>query len=164
MKNCVFSADRPSCVLASWTSFSSSRTAYSSVVLVSSTSSTINTFFPIRFAISRLLRSSHCVLVTLVPGSSSGPSVPSFSYSDRPMAWMGMFGLPGFFRKDLCGIRLAALTTAHEAEDEPEYAGGNVTSATDGDHEIRLEFMEDAVGRLLAQFVHLALFVSLTAP
>jgi hypothetical protein len=42
----------------------------------------------------------HCVRVTFVPGTSSGVSVPSVSYRERPMAWMGMLGLPGFLRKE----------------------------------------------------------------
>lgn len=69
--NWVFSPD-PSLSAAAWTSFWSSLTAYSSVVRVSSTSSTIKTFLPTRLAISSDDRSSHCVRVTLVPGVSTG--------------------------------------------------------------------------------------------
>ena len=82
----VFDPSLPSRCLAVSTSFSSSLTAYSRVVRVSSTSSTIRMFFPTRFDISSELRSSHCVRVTLVPGSSTGPPLPRSSYSDRPMA------------------------------------------------------------------------------
>ena len=101
MLNLVFSPVLPSCRVACSTSFSSSLTAYSKVVRVSSTSSTMRILFPIRLAISSELRSSHWVRVTFVPGASSGPSVPNFSYNDRPMAWMGMFAEPGCFRNDL---------------------------------------------------------------
>ena len=103
MKNLVVSPVLPSCRVAASTSFSSSLTAYSSVVLVSSTSSTIKMFLPTRLDICRELRSSHCVRVTLVPGSSSGSSCPIFSYRDRPIAWIGIFGEPGRLRKDLEG-------------------------------------------------------------
>lgn len=75
----VFSPSRPKLFCASSTSFSNSRTAYSRVVRVSSTSSTIRTFLPIKLAISNELKSSHCVRVTLVPGTSSGSSRPRFS-------------------------------------------------------------------------------------
>ena len=101
MLNVVFSVVRPDLFVASSTSFCSSRTAYSRVVRVSSTSSTINTLLPIRLAISRLLRSSHCVRVTLVPICSSSTPVPSDSYSERPMAWIGILGAPSRLRKDL---------------------------------------------------------------
>ena len=101
MLNFVFSSDLPSFCLADSTSFSNSLTAYSNVVLVSSTSSTISMFFPTRFAISSELRSSHWVRVTFVPGCSTGPSFPRFSYSDSPMAWMGMLAEPGCLRNEL---------------------------------------------------------------
>lgn len=39
--------------------------------------------------------------------------------------------------------------------DIPENAGRNVTATTDSDHEVRVELLEDGVGRLLAQLVHL---------
>lgn len=78
-KKLVFSPSRPSCFCACSTSFSSSRTAYSSVVRVSSTSSTMRMFLPIRLAISRELRSNHCVRVTLVPGTSSASPRPRSS-------------------------------------------------------------------------------------
>ncbi|KAL7350904.1 hypothetical protein ACKS0A_08523 [Histoplasma ohiense] len=100
-ENVVVSPSLPNCCWATCTSFCNSRTAYSNVVRVSSTSSTINTFFPIRFAISSELRSSHCVRVTFVPSCSIWSSFPRFSYSDKPMAWMGMFAPPGCLRKDL---------------------------------------------------------------
>ena len=54
------------------TSFCNSLTAYSNVVLVSSTSSTMSMFLPTRFDISSEERSSHCVRVTFVPGASVG--------------------------------------------------------------------------------------------
>ena len=104
MLNLVFSPCLPSFCLVDSTSFSNSLTAYSRVVLVSSTSSTIKMFLPTRLAISRELRSSHCVRVTLVPGSSTGPSFPRFSYKDSPMAWMGMLADPGRFRNDLLAV------------------------------------------------------------
>lgn len=77
--NVVFSPSLPSSFCAACTSFCNSRTAYSNVVRVSSTSSTIKTLFPIRFAISRELRSSHCVRVTFVPGVSTTPPLPRSS-------------------------------------------------------------------------------------
>ena len=77
--NLAFSPLPPMLSRAVSTSFSSSLTAYSSVVLVSSTSSTIKMFFPTRLDISREERSSHCVRVTIVPASSTGPSLPKFS-------------------------------------------------------------------------------------
>jgi len=44
------------------------------------------------------------VRVTLVPSSStaveSAVVVPRDSYRERPMAWMGMLGVPGFLRKE----------------------------------------------------------------
>lgn len=54
------------------TSFCNSVTAYSNVVRVSSTSSTMRIFLPTRFDISSADRSSHCVRVILVPGVSVG--------------------------------------------------------------------------------------------
>ena len=56
-----------------------------------------------QFAISSDDRSSHCVRVTFVPGTSTSesPDPPSCSYRDRPIAWMGMLGSPGRFRKEL---------------------------------------------------------------
>jgi hypothetical protein len=42
-------------------------------VRVSSTSSTINTFFPIKSCAPMVLKSSHCVRTTSTPASSSGP-------------------------------------------------------------------------------------------
>lgn len=78
---------------AASTSFRSSRTAYSSVVRVSSTSSTIKIFLPTRLRISSELRSNHCVRVTRVPGASTTVSlsssfcvVGSDSYSESPIA------------------------------------------------------------------------------
>ena len=79
MLNLVFSSPRPSFCLAISTSFSNSLTAYSKVVRVSSTSSTISMFLPTKLDISREERSSHWVRVTLVPGSSTGPFLPRFS-------------------------------------------------------------------------------------
>ena len=78
-KKLVFSLSRPNCFCAVSTSFWSSLTAYSSVVRVSSTSSTMRMSFPIRLFISNELRSSHCVRVTLVPGTSSGSPRPKSS-------------------------------------------------------------------------------------
>lgn len=60
---------------AASTSLRSSRTAYSSVVRVSSTSSTIRMFLPTRLRISSELRSSHWVRVTRVPGASTAGSL-----------------------------------------------------------------------------------------
>lgn len=59
-------------LLAASTSFCNSLTAYSSVVRVSSTSSTINMFLPTRLDISSVDKSSHWVRVTFVPGASTG--------------------------------------------------------------------------------------------
>lgn len=59
MLNLVFSSPRPSLCRAASTSFSNSLTAYSKVVRVSSTSSTINMFLPTKSDISREERSSH---------------------------------------------------------------------------------------------------------
>ena len=79
----AFSATRR--FLTASTSFSNSRTAYSSVVLVSSTSSTIKTFLPTRSTmLPKLLKSSHCVRVTFVPGCSTTPT--SLSSSALPFA------------------------------------------------------------------------------
>jgi hypothetical protein len=108
--NVVFSPSLPSSFCACCTSFCSSRTAYSSVVRVSSTSSTIKTLFPIRFAISRELRSSHCVRVTFVPGCSTTPPLPRSSYRESPIAWMGMLGEPGRLRKDLFHKHILSVT------------------------------------------------------
>ena len=105
MLNLVLSPSLPSFLRAFSTSFSSSRTAYSNVVLVSSTSSTINMFLPTRVDISSELRSSHWVRLILVPGSSTGPSFPRFSYNESPMAWIGILGEPSRFRKDLHLVR-----------------------------------------------------------
>lgn len=59
-------------------------------------------FLPIRSVFFNEEKSSHWVLVTLVPGSSSGPSSEtSFSYRDSPIAWIGIFGEPGFLRNEL---------------------------------------------------------------
>ncbi|KAH0294577.1 hypothetical protein KCU62_g189, partial [Aureobasidium sp. EXF-3399] len=121
MEKVVFSVVRPSFSVAASTSFCSSRTAYSRVVRVSSTSSTMRMFLPIRLAISRADRSSHCVRVTFVPGTSSGVSVPSVSYKERPMAWMGM----------------------------------HVAAATDGDDEVGLAVVQNALSRVLAELVYL---------
>jgi hypothetical protein len=103
MLNSVLGWSPPRRCLAASTSFSSSLTAYSRVVRVSSTSSTIRMRLPTRLDISpREVMSNHWVRVTLVPGASTWPSLPSprVSYRDRPMAWMGMLGEPGFLRKD----------------------------------------------------------------
>ena len=106
MLNFVLSPSLPSFLRVASTSFSSSLTAYSSVVLVSSTSSTINMFLPTRLDISSELRSSHCVRLTLVPGSSIGPSFPKFSYKESPMACIGILGEPSRFKKDLHLVRV----------------------------------------------------------
>lgn len=107
----VFFPFPPSVCRATSMSFSSSLTAYPSVVRVSSISSTIKICLPTRFCISpRLLKSSHCVRVTLVPGCSIslddlelGPSSEDCksSYSESPIAWIGIFGEPGCLRNDL---------------------------------------------------------------
>lgn len=146
----------PAASRAASTSFISSLTAYSSVVLVSSTSSTIKMFFPISVAISRLERSSHCVRVTFVPGCSISLSLLIFplascfsgssSYSERPMAWIGMLGEPSRLRKDLSESVGCDLPCASLVRPLPKNARGNVASAADGNDEIRLEVGEDAVG------------------
>lgn len=150
-------------------SFSSSRTAYSSVVRVSSTSSTIKTFFPIRLAISNELRSNHCVRVTFVPGTSSGSSRPKSSYRERPMAWIGMLGSPGRFKNDLDGddqtvsyyfrnlqkkSKTIAMLSSHYrishttelfVRHVPKNSSRNIAAATDCDNEIGMEVLEDFV-------------------
>jgi hypothetical protein len=45
-----------------------------------------------------------------------------------------------------------------EKEDGPKDTGRDVASATDGDHEVRSEVMEDAFGGGLAQFVYLLMW------
>ena len=37
----------------------------------------------------------------------------------------------------------------------PEYSGWDISSSSDGDHEIRLKLIEDVFGRCLAEFVDL---------
>lgn len=39
--------------------------------------------------------------------------------------------------------------------DLPEDASRDVTTTTDGDHEVRVEILQDGVCRLLAELVHL---------
>ena len=145
MQKRVFDPSLPNCFLAASTSFSNSFTAYSRVVRLSSTSSTIRTFFPTRFDISNELRSNHCVRVTLVPGSSTGPSVLRFSYRDRPIAWIGMFGLPGRFKNDL-NIAQQTLAAVRPRAHVPQNASGYVSSPADGNHQIGLEVIQDPLG------------------
>lgn len=39
--------------------------------------------------------------------------------------------------------------------DIPQNASRNVATTTNGDHQVRVEFLEDGIGGLLAQLVHL---------
>ena len=61
------------------------------------------------------------------------------------MAWMGMFGEPGRLRKDLehfVGFRFSFRAVLLWLG-LPKNAGRHVASATDGDHQIRLEVIEN---------------------
>jgi hypothetical protein len=46
-------------------------------------------------------------------------------------------------------------TQLESGQDIPENAGRDITTTTDGDHQVGVEFLEDSIGRLLAQLVHL---------
>ena len=72
------------------------------------------------------------------------------------MAWMGMLGSPGRFKKDLGEIdqsqcrRMRILNWAI-----PENAGRDITTTANRDHKVGVELLQNGVRRLLAQFVHL---------
>lgn len=46
-------------------------------------------------------------------------------------------------------------TQLESGENIPENAGRNITTTTDGNHQVGVEFLEDGIGGLLAQLVHL---------
>ena len=79
------------------------------------------------------------------------------------MAWMGMLGSPGRFKKDL-GKSISHHVTKHVACRMshatlelviPENAGRDITTTANRDHKVRVELLQNSVCRLLAQFVHL---------
>lgn len=77
------------------------------------------------------------------------------------MAWIGMFGAPGFFRNDLC-VECVSLGVWHFCFVErvsghcvPQNAGGHVASAANGHHQLRVELIQNALRRALAQLVDL---------
>lgn len=76
------------------------------------------------------------------------------------MAWMGILGEEGRLRKELYVVRgIASMPRGEEVMGGggkvPEYSGWDISSSSDGDHEIRLKLIEDVFGGCLAEFVDL---------
>lgn len=76
------------------------------------------------------------------------------------MAWMGILGEEGRLRKELHVFRGFASIPRGEGSSGgggkvPEYSGWDISSSSDGDHEIRLKLIEDVFGGCLAKFVDL---------
>lgn len=60
-------------------------------------------------------------------------------------------------RNPVAGSLLGACAQSRvgSGQNIPENAGRNITTTTDGNHQVGVEFLEDGIGGLLAQLVHL---------
>lgn len=86
------------------------------------------------------------------------------------MAWMGILGEEGRLRKELYVVRGIASVPRGEGSygvcrsKLPEYSGWNISSSSNGDHEIGLKLIKDVFRGCLAEFVDLDFSILATIP